>query len=220
MSEAFVSMEQSIGQFSFAIIFLSLCIILFAIVGQSLFSGVKRGPGNVLAKFSKTFSNVLTLWQASRLTRTLMTLLMLFCCCSRLQRERGLFALGSIILCYCHILAVGSWFKKIAAYSPHTALSRVAKTTIAGLRLHGCMSLCHVSRLNSFLTILQLFWCILSDDPLCFLELVYGMSCIVRICLVFTLVGVSSSLWRDCAAQTVVLEQLYVQKAMASIPIK
>lgn len=61
MSEAFVSMEQSIGQFSFAIIFLSLCIILFAIVGQSLFSGVKRGPGNFLAKFSKTFSNVLTL---------------------------------------------------------------------------------------------------------------------------------------------------------------
>ena len=50
MSEAFVSMEQSIGQFSFAIIFLSLCIILFAIVGQSLFSGVKRGPGNFFGK--------------------------------------------------------------------------------------------------------------------------------------------------------------------------
>ena len=58
MSEAFVSMEQSIGQFSFAIIFLSLCIVLFAIVGQTLFYGVKRGPGQILANVPKPFANL------------------------------------------------------------------------------------------------------------------------------------------------------------------
>jgi hypothetical protein len=41
-----------------------------------------------------------------------------------------------------------------------------------------------------------------------------------NIVLVFTRVGVSLSLWPDCTAQTVVLEQLYIQKAVASIPIK
>jgi hypothetical protein len=39
------SIERSIGQFLFAIIFLFLCILLFAVVGHALFAGVKRGPG-------------------------------------------------------------------------------------------------------------------------------------------------------------------------------
>ena len=32
-------------QFFSAIIFLSLCILLYAVVGQGIFGGVKRGPG-------------------------------------------------------------------------------------------------------------------------------------------------------------------------------
>jgi len=39
------SMEHSLGQFLFAIIFLALCIMLFTVIGHGLFAGVKRGPG-------------------------------------------------------------------------------------------------------------------------------------------------------------------------------
>jgi hypothetical protein len=50
------SMETSIGQFVFAVIFLSLCIIMFAVIGQTLFAGVKRGPGNVsISNFTYKF---------------------------------------------------------------------------------------------------------------------------------------------------------------------
>ena len=41
---AFYSMEHSLGQFLFAVIFLVLCIMLFTVIGYGLFSGVKRGP--------------------------------------------------------------------------------------------------------------------------------------------------------------------------------
>ena len=47
-AEPRISIERSLGQFLFAIIFLFLCILLFAVVGQGLFAGVKRGPGAVV----------------------------------------------------------------------------------------------------------------------------------------------------------------------------
>jgi hypothetical protein len=46
------SLERSLGQFLFAVIFLFLCILLFAVVGQALFAGVKHGPG-ALAFFAR-----------------------------------------------------------------------------------------------------------------------------------------------------------------------
>ncbi len=81
------SIENSLGHSISAIIFLSLCILLFAVIGQGMFAGVKRGPG-ICADISR-IESVVTLGQASRWIQTLTTHLMPFCCCLRSPQAKG-----------------------------------------------------------------------------------------------------------------------------------
>ena len=84
---AFCSMEHSLGQFLFAVIFLALCIMLFTVIGHGLFAGVKRGPGTAQILLPRYKS--LTLCQASLQTSTSTMRRTPCCCCSGLQRARG-----------------------------------------------------------------------------------------------------------------------------------
>lgn len=84
----FISIENSMWQFFSAIIFLALCILLYAVVGQGIFGGVKRGPGAIRFSFRLEVRSA-TLSQASLLIQILTTPRTPFCFCLKLPRVKG-----------------------------------------------------------------------------------------------------------------------------------